>query len=101
MAEIMTNADLAIGAAGATTWERCCLGLPSIMIVLADNQKGIAGFLKKQKAAIVIRKNDVSNDLKLLVGTSGASLFNLSKNTRNIADGKGVLRVSQVMQAEN
>jgi len=101
MAEIMTNADLAIGAAGATTWERCCLGLPSIMIVLADNQKGIAGFLKKQKAAIVIRKNDVSNDLKLLAGTSSASLFNLSKNTRNIADGKGVLRVSQVMQTEN
>jgi len=38
MAERMANADLAIGAAGATTWERCCLGLPTIQMVIADNQ---------------------------------------------------------------
>ena len=36
MAELMANADLAIGAAGSTTWERCCLGLPMVLIVLAD-----------------------------------------------------------------
>ena len=42
MAAIMADADVAIGAAGATTWERCCLGLPSIQIVLANNQIKIA-----------------------------------------------------------
>ncbi len=41
MAEIMAKTDLAIGAAGATTWERCCLGVPSIMVRLANNQKKI------------------------------------------------------------
>jgi len=101
MAEIMANAGLAIGAAGATTWERCCLGLPSMMVVLADNQKDIAGFLKQKQAAIVINKNDVSNNLKLIEGISVASLLNLSKNTRHITDGKGVLRVSEIMQAGN
>lgn len=38
MAELMTKADLAIGAGGSTTWERCCLGLPAIIMTLAANQ---------------------------------------------------------------
>lgn len=42
MAEMMLKADLAIGAGGTTTWERCFLGLPSLIIVLADNQLEIA-----------------------------------------------------------
>jgi UDP-2,4-diacetamido-2,4,6-trideoxy-beta-L-altropyranose hydrolase len=42
MAELMAAADLAIGAGGTTTWERCCLGLPSIVLVLADNQREVA-----------------------------------------------------------
>ncbi|MBO9194830.1 UDP-2,4-diacetamido-2,4,6-trideoxy-beta-L-altropyranose hydrolase [Rhizobium sp. 16-449-1b] len=42
MAQLMMQSDLAIGAAGSSTWERCCLGLPTVMIVLAENQKQIA-----------------------------------------------------------
>lgn len=38
MAELMNCSDLAIGAGGATTWERCVLGLPSLTLVFADNQ---------------------------------------------------------------
>lgn len=38
LAELMLSADLAIGAGGATTWERCFLGLPALTIVIADNQ---------------------------------------------------------------
>lgn len=38
LAELMLGADLAIGAGGATTWERCLLGLPTLTIVIADNQ---------------------------------------------------------------
>ena len=39
IAELMAQADLAIGAGGAATWERCCLGLPTLVIGTADNQK--------------------------------------------------------------
>jgi len=39
MAELMAQADLAIGAGGTTTWERCCLGLPTLAIVVAENQR--------------------------------------------------------------
>jgi spore coat polysaccharide biosynthesis predicted glycosyltransferase SpsG len=38
IAEVMVNSDLAIGAAGGTAWERCCLGLPSLIIAVAENQ---------------------------------------------------------------
>jgi UDP-2,4-diacetamido-2,4,6-trideoxy-beta-L-altropyranose hydrolase len=39
MAELILNADLGIGAGGATMWERCCLGLPAITVVSAANQE--------------------------------------------------------------
>jgi len=42
MAELMNEADLAIGAGGTTTWERCFLGLPSLVIAVAENQIEIA-----------------------------------------------------------
>lgn len=38
MAELMYEADLAIGAAGSSVWERCCLGLPQYLIQTAENQ---------------------------------------------------------------
>ena len=39
MAEIMADSDIAIGASGSTTWERCCLGLPTIQLLIAKNQE--------------------------------------------------------------
>ena len=54
MAVLMRDADLAIGAAGSTSWERCCLGLPSVMLVLADNQRMVARALAESGAALVL-----------------------------------------------
>jgi UDP-2,4-diacetamido-2,4,6-trideoxy-beta-L-altropyranose hydrolase len=42
MADLMTEADLAIGAGGMTSWERCCVGLPTLLVITADNQRGVA-----------------------------------------------------------
>jgi UDP-2,4-diacetamido-2,4,6-trideoxy-beta-L-altropyranose hydrolase len=42
IATLMAEADLALGAGGSTTWERCCLGLPAIVIAVADNQVNVA-----------------------------------------------------------
>jgi len=54
MAKLMADADLAIGAAGTMAWERCKLGLPSIMTVIADNQAEQALSLAKRNAAILL-----------------------------------------------
>ncbi|MGN7478782.1 UDP-2,4-diacetamido-2,4,6-trideoxy-beta-L-altropyranose hydrolase [Solibacillus silvestris] len=44
MAELMQQADFAIGAGGATTWERCYVGLPSSATIVADNQRSTTEF---------------------------------------------------------
>lgn len=54
MAERMYLADLSIGAVGSTSWERCCLGVPSILLVVADNQKSAADELRKSGAAVIV-----------------------------------------------
>lgn len=58
MAELMANSDLVIGAVGATTWERFCLGIPSICIPVAHNQEKLASFLALNGLVYLI--NDVN-----------------------------------------
>ena len=96
MAEIMANADLAIGAAGATTWERCCLGLPSILMVLAGNQKEIANLISEAGAAIKLELNEL-NDLCDCLYKSLNNLEKISLNSASITDGRGVNRIVENM----
>lgn len=68
MAQLMAESDLCIGAAGSTSWERCCLGLPAIQLVLADNQKEAALALTEMSAALSINLSTYfTTDLKLLI----------------------------------
>jgi UDP-2,4-diacetamido-2,4,6-trideoxy-beta-L-altropyranose hydrolase len=90
MAEIMANADLAIGAAGATTWERCCLGLPTIQLVIAENQREIANALAKDH--IVLLMDDIQK-IPGLVIEAKEKIANLVKNVSNLVDGLGCERV--------
>jgi UDP-2,4-diacetamido-2,4,6-trideoxy-beta-L-altropyranose hydrolase len=43
----MANADLSIGAGGSSTWERCCMGLPSLVVAVAKNQLQAAKDISK------------------------------------------------------
>lgn len=98
MAELMANADLAIGAAGSSSWERCCLGLPTIMLILAENQKGIAKALANKKAALLVHEGALENIVDEL------QRFNTDEFRHQciacasvITDGQGVGVVSRVM----
>lgn len=97
VASLMAESDLAIGAAGATSWERCCLGLPTILVVLADNQLYVAAQLDKAGAARVLqdpKKIDVD-----LVGEVNALLQSpieraeMSRRAAALTDGRGVNNV--------
>ena len=52
LAGLIARADLAIGAGGATTWERACLGLPSLTTVIADNQLEATIALAKENCIV-------------------------------------------------
>lgn len=52
IADCVSEADVALGAAGSSAWERCCLGLSSAVTVVADNQRDIAAALGAAGAAI-------------------------------------------------
>jgi UDP-2,4-diacetamido-2,4,6-trideoxy-beta-L-altropyranose hydrolase len=94
--ELMAAADLAIGAPGTTSWERCCLGLPSLLLEMADNQKFNARILAASGAAEVVgtvpavTAADLAAALKRL---TPARLRELSTKAAACCDGGGVDRV--------
>lgn len=73
MAELMANADMAIGAGGSATWERCITGLPSILLVIADNQAkavadlAAAGIVLNAGNARTKRPQDLAIDIQTLL----------------------------------
>jgi UDP-2,4-diacetamido-2,4,6-trideoxy-beta-L-altropyranose hydrolase len=96
MAQMMADSDLAIGAAGATSWERCCLGLPTILLVLAENQTPAAENLQRAGAAIVVDSN-APLDIQLKAAfealkTSREANIRLVSNSARITDGLGATR---------
>jgi UDP-2,4-diacetamido-2,4,6-trideoxy-beta-L-altropyranose hydrolase len=93
MAELMANSDLAIGAAGSTSWERCCLGLPSFIIVLAKNQLNSALNLELENAAIVLPfDSQLGTSLKnnlIKIVEKCSIIKKISLQSRNITNGQG------------
>jgi UDP-2,4-diacetamido-2,4,6-trideoxy-beta-L-altropyranose hydrolase len=95
MAARMAAADLAIGAGGATTWERCALGLPSIIVQIADNQAGIARALATEGAALdpgPLQAPGFAQALQsvLAQATDPARVAAMSEAAAAICDGDGV-----------
>jgi len=92
MAEIMSNSDVAIGASGSTTWERCCLGLPTIQVITANNQSVLAKSLDKAGVIELIKQN---NDLDGCLGRLNNKKYymNIVYKAMNITDGIGCNKV--------
>jgi len=74
MANLIYEADFAIGGAGSSVWERDCLGLPSVLIVTADNQKFIYESLSQRHLVVsseqfLAYSDDLIRFKKCLIGT--------------------------------
>lgn len=54
MLSLIAEADLAVGAPGVSSWERCCLGLPAVTIVVAENQRFVSKMLAEAGAVVAV-----------------------------------------------
>jgi len=100
MAELMARADLAIGAGGSSSWERCALGLPALVTVLADNQVLITRALEKAGAAIDVgwsRETTPETYLRALRGLGAQRLKAMSDVALRLVDGQGAERVTDYL----
>jgi UDP-2,4-diacetamido-2,4,6-trideoxy-beta-L-altropyranose hydrolase len=97
MAQLMHDSDVAIGAVGSTTWERCSLGLPTGVVILAENQRFAAEQLMQAHAVQLLGEStnfhhsiiefiaEMSNDV--------TRLAQLGSKASSITDGRGCERL--------
>jgi len=100
MASLMAEADLAIGAGGSSHWERCCVGLPAIVVATAVNQIPITNELSKLGGCLSLGHIQKSTLEKIKESLfffleSSDECERFSKTVFNLVDGNGGLRVFQ------
>lgn len=101
MAELMADADLAIGAGGTATWERCCLGLPALSLCVAENQRkqitdaaevGLLYAISSEESVV----DAICRHTKTLL-ENPALLKLISRTQKNTVDGNGAARIASTM----
>ncbi len=107
MAKLMLNADIAIGASGATSWERCCLGLPCLTIINAENQQFVAKNLALANASInlgwyqQVSIDAITEQLHALLKNQKIYVA-MVESCFSTCDGQGAARVAKALiTAEN
>jgi L-amino acid N-acyltransferase YncA len=102
MVRLMLSADLAIGAGGTSSWERCALGLPSISIRLAPNQDAVIESLSAAGATVDAGRFE---DLTITglarqvasLAQNDATRRSISENAWRLVDGRGAIRVAHAI----
>jgi UDP-2,4-diacetamido-2,4,6-trideoxy-beta-L-altropyranose hydrolase len=102
MPDQMAWADMAISGAGSTCWELLYMQVPSLLIVLADNQRGVAAELQERGLSwdLGCANNLSSERIATAVRQLLASTRNrerMSELGRNLVDGKGAFRIIQAV----
>lgn len=102
MASRMARADLALGAAGVMSWERCVVGLPTILTQVADNQSEIAGRVERAGAGLLLGSAKETTSTALRKALQGlcrqpARVAAMGRAAASLTDGRGVTRVIDEM----
>lgn len=98
MAKRMTVADISIGAGGGTSWERACLGLPSVVVAFAENQlEGVRALKEVGAIELIVASEGIAEKLPTMLERliNSNCIEQMSKAARAITDGNGVYRVLQ------
>lgn len=104
MAQSMLSADIAIGAGGTASWERCCMGLPTLVVSFASNQVALVKALASHDVAIDLGSSSeltvekIARELTALA-VNGPRLSKMSEKALEMVDGLGVIRVCAGLQA--
>lgn len=99
LAQLMLAADLVLGAGGATHWERCCLGLPSVVVTLAENQvpstSALAedGYLLYLGDAANVSVEQIYQSIAVMIGVPWTLKF-FSRKSAELVDAQGAIRVA-------
>ncbi len=105
VAPTMAATDLALSASGSTCWELCRMGVPALLLPLADNQVPLARALNDAGAARCLgpfdafTADDLSAAILALAGDAAARSA-MSENGRGIVDGRGAARVVARLRAD-
>jgi RimJ/RimL family protein N-acetyltransferase len=101
MAALLAGCDMALGAGGVSSLERCCLGLPSLIVQVADNQRGNTAAMSAAGAA-----RDLGPAQDLQIGVLASELAAVSRNRdlresmsvagKTLVDGLGAERVAAI-----
>jgi UDP-2,4-diacetamido-2,4,6-trideoxy-beta-L-altropyranose hydrolase len=106
MPNLMAWADLAISAGGSTSWELAFMGVPSILLPIAENQQRTVNYFQTHEIARGIRSREslnLKNLAKIIseLAKSDVMRERFSKNARKYVDGNGSFRVQSAMQSHN
>lgn len=98
VAALLQAADVAVGAGGSSTWERCALGLPTLAAIVADNQRAV---IEKLAADGVLLAADMAEaEFEGLLAARFVELLGLeararlAKASRALCDGQGAARAA-------
>ena len=102
MAELMARADLAVTGGGTSSWERCCLGLPAVVLAIAENQVEASTELAVRGACLFLGRAREVTDEHLsecieALATSPARRRAISEAAFGLVDGEGCERVAAEM----
>jgi UDP-2,4-diacetamido-2,4,6-trideoxy-beta-L-altropyranose hydrolase len=103
VARLMLAADIGVGAGGGATWERCCLGLPSAAVVVADNQRPVIEALAAREALLGVDMAQTGWETALQNAVRRLADRSLRRSLRRAAmaacDGRGAERVAEALLA--
>jgi|WetSurMetagenome_2_1015567.scaffolds.fasta_scaffold00106_2 UDP-2,4-diacetamido-2,4,6-trideoxy-beta-L-altropyranose hydrolase len=103
MVELMADADLAISGGGGTYWELAYMGVPCVMIILAENQKQVAEVLERDGTVDnlgwhhLLSADIIADRIDNLIKSKQAR-SDMSHKGQVLIDGKGADRVVEVMK---
>jgi UDP-2,4-diacetamido-2,4,6-trideoxy-beta-L-altropyranose hydrolase len=101
VAALLAGADLAVGAGGVSTWERCCLGRPAVAVVVADNQREMIAAMSRQGLLVSLDLEDPDFDATLTQALREAASPSrgrtLAARSAALCDGLGADRVADAL----